>query len=192
MTSDGSSFGDNTDVKPPAADELWHGSFVRIYGDGSGSHESQPVKLTLDGIFFVDGGFAGPNRLGAWEQTTLPPRLISPVPRSLRKPAATAPRRPNSSLRCKRSPGKWMSECLPHCIGRIWNPESRSAYTSCRWSAAGSSTCANVWAMRQPLRPSKLGRMRRYRSSINVRSLPPSRGEYCDSRGRGSTDRTSP
>ncbi len=28
------------------------------------------MKLTLDGIFFVDGGFAGPNRLGAWEQTT--------------------------------------------------------------------------------------------------------------------------
>ena len=68
ITSDGSSFGDNTDVRPPAVDELWHGSFVSI-GGGSGSHESQPVKLTLDGIFFVDGGFAGPNRLGAWEHT---------------------------------------------------------------------------------------------------------------------------
>ena len=68
MTCDGSSFGDNTDVRPPAADELWHGSFVSVRG-GSGSHESQPVKLTLDGIFFVDGGFAGPNRLWSWERT---------------------------------------------------------------------------------------------------------------------------
>ena len=68
ITSNGSSFGDNTDVRPPAADELWHGSFVSIHG-GSGSHDSQPVKLTLDGIFFVDGGFAGSNYLWSWECT---------------------------------------------------------------------------------------------------------------------------
>jgi hypothetical protein len=28
MTSNGSSFGDNTDVRTPAADEVWHGGFV--------------------------------------------------------------------------------------------------------------------------------------------------------------------
>lgn len=71
MTSDGSLFGDNTDVRPPAADELWHGGFFGSSG-GSASDRSEavePVKLTLDGVFFVDGGFAGPNRLGSWEQT---------------------------------------------------------------------------------------------------------------------------
>ena len=26
------------------------------------------MKLTLDGVFFVDGGFAGPNQLGTWDQ----------------------------------------------------------------------------------------------------------------------------
>jgi hypothetical protein len=31
----------------------------------------EPLKLTLDGVFFVNGGFAGPNRLGSWERTTL-------------------------------------------------------------------------------------------------------------------------
>ncbi len=27
------------------------------------------MKLTLDGVFFEDGGFAGPNQLGSWEET---------------------------------------------------------------------------------------------------------------------------
>jgi hypothetical protein len=27
------------------------------------------VKLSLDGVFFEDGGFAGPDQLGSWEQT---------------------------------------------------------------------------------------------------------------------------
>jgi hypothetical protein len=71
MTCDGLSLGDNTDVRPPAEDEVWQGGFVTM-GPGSrpDSDDSQPVKLTLDGVFFVDGGFAGPNCLGAWEQTT--------------------------------------------------------------------------------------------------------------------------
>lgn len=68
MTSNGSSFGDNTDVRTPAADEVWHGGFVSM-GGGSDSDGSEPVKLTLDGVFFVDGGFAGPNRLWSWEAT---------------------------------------------------------------------------------------------------------------------------
>lgn len=61
--------GDNTDVRPPEAGELWHGGFFSF---GSGSDRSEPVepvKLTLDGVFFVDGGFAGPNQLGSWECT---------------------------------------------------------------------------------------------------------------------------
>ena len=38
-------------------------------GSGSGHDLDEPVKVMLDGVFFVDGGFAGPNRLGAWEHT---------------------------------------------------------------------------------------------------------------------------
>jgi hypothetical protein len=68
LMRDGSQFGDNTDVRPPAADELWHGGFGMGFG-GSSHDVSDPLKLTLDGVFFVDGGFAGPNRLGSWEQT---------------------------------------------------------------------------------------------------------------------------
>jgi hypothetical protein len=68
MTCSGSSFGDNTDVRPPAADELWHRTFVSM-GGGSDSDGSEPVKLTLDGVFFVDGGFVGPNHLWSWEYT---------------------------------------------------------------------------------------------------------------------------
>jgi hypothetical protein len=68
LMCDGSQFGDNTDVRPPAADELWHGGFVWTSSEAM-SDPLKPLKLTLDGIFFVDGGFAGPNRLGSWEQT---------------------------------------------------------------------------------------------------------------------------
>ncbi len=64
LNSSGSQMGDNTDVRPPAADELWTGGF---FGSGSRPEVEEPVKLTLDGVFFEDGGFAGPNRLGAWE-----------------------------------------------------------------------------------------------------------------------------
>ncbi len=67
LRCDGSLPGDNTDVRQPAADELWHGGF--FMSGGSRADDLKPLKLTLDGVFFVDGGFAGPNRLGAWEQT---------------------------------------------------------------------------------------------------------------------------
>jgi hypothetical protein len=65
MTADGS-YGDNTDVRAPAADELSSGGFSGFSGGAQLGVE--PLKLTLDGVFFVDGGFAGPNQLGAWDQ----------------------------------------------------------------------------------------------------------------------------
>jgi hypothetical protein len=68
MTCDGMLFGDNTDVRSPAADELSQGGWCGV-GAGRGSDRPKPVKLTLDGVFFVDGGFAGPNQLGSWEHT---------------------------------------------------------------------------------------------------------------------------
>jgi hypothetical protein len=64
---DGSIVGDNTDVRPPEQDELWHGGFFG-FGGGTNREGKEPVTLTLDGIFFEDGGFAGPDRLGSWEQ----------------------------------------------------------------------------------------------------------------------------
>ncbi len=68
ITADGFILGDNTDVRPPAADELWHGGFWSM-SSGSRDERLQPLKLTLDGVFFVDGGFAGPNTLASWDQT---------------------------------------------------------------------------------------------------------------------------
>jgi hypothetical protein len=64
ITVEGSVYGDNTDVRPPAADELGP-SFA--LGGGGGGDSGEPFKLTLDGVFFVDGGFAGPNQLGTWD-----------------------------------------------------------------------------------------------------------------------------
>ena len=67
MTSGRLWFGDNMDVRPPATDELWGpccSLSCKSNMDGLGA-----MKLTLDGVFFVDGGFVGPNRLGTWEHT---------------------------------------------------------------------------------------------------------------------------
>lgn len=30
--------------------------------------DAEPLKLTVDGVFFIDGAFAGPNRLGHWDR----------------------------------------------------------------------------------------------------------------------------
>jgi hypothetical protein len=66
LTADGGQYGDNRDVRPPAADELWTGGFISA--GGGRRDQGEPLKLTLDGVFFVDGGFAGPNQLGTWDQ----------------------------------------------------------------------------------------------------------------------------
>jgi hypothetical protein len=63
----GSILGDNTDTRPPEPDELWHGGFFS--SSSVDRTEGEPVKLSLDGVFFEDGGFAGPDQLGSWEQT---------------------------------------------------------------------------------------------------------------------------
>lgn len=67
MKSDGSIAGDNSDVRPPREDEIWRGGSFG-FGRGSRRDELEPLKLELDGVFFADGGFAGPNRLGSWER----------------------------------------------------------------------------------------------------------------------------
>jgi hypothetical protein len=65
MTSEGGWYGDNTDVRQPEDGELWPGGFGT--GVCSARMPDEPQSLTLDGVFFEDGGFVGPNRLGAWE-----------------------------------------------------------------------------------------------------------------------------
>ncbi|HEY6345152.1 MAG TPA: hypothetical protein VIY49_26960 [Bryobacteraceae bacterium] len=69
ITVGGGVYGDNTDVRPPAADELGP-SFA--LGAGGGNNNGEPIKLTLDGVFFVDGGFAGSNQLGSWDHLVRP------------------------------------------------------------------------------------------------------------------------
>jgi hypothetical protein len=62
---DGELLGDNTDVRPAQPDEVWKATFTL----GGGNRlirdldELKSVTLILDGIFFADGEFAGPNQL---------------------------------------------------------------------------------------------------------------------------------
>jgi hypothetical protein len=69
LNADGEQVGDNSDVRPPAPDEIWMGGV----GGASGGRRRfrgpmKTVTLTLDGVFFDDGGFVGPNQKGLWEQ----------------------------------------------------------------------------------------------------------------------------
>lgn len=69
LSENGGEVGDNSDVRPPWPDEMWTGG-----GIGMPSRGSRPlgpmasVTLTLDGVFFDDGGFVGPNTRGLWDQ----------------------------------------------------------------------------------------------------------------------------
>ena len=70
--TDGRMMGDNTDVRPPDADErIGSGGG----GGGGGAHGTlrdgiviTQGTLAIDGAFFADGEFAGPNREQLWEK----------------------------------------------------------------------------------------------------------------------------
>jgi hypothetical protein len=68
--SDGKMTGDNTDVRPPAEDEKFVGG--GIVGGGSSSTSRNILitraTLTIDGAFFSDGEFIGPNHQQFWER----------------------------------------------------------------------------------------------------------------------------
>jgi hypothetical protein len=72
LSRDGQQVGDNSDVRPPGPDEVWTtGGGFGVAGGGGRRRSQGPlakVTLTLDGVFFDDGGFAGPNQKGLWEQ----------------------------------------------------------------------------------------------------------------------------
>jgi hypothetical protein len=62
--------GDNTDVRPPAPDEKWRGMLAGTGRGGVNSRDPvRQVTLVLDGVFFLDGEFVGPNAERLFEQT---------------------------------------------------------------------------------------------------------------------------
>jgi hypothetical protein len=69
LSSGGEILGDNTDVRPPGPDEMWTGGVISVQGGGGQAfRDLESVTLTLDGVFFTDGGFAGSNQYGLWDQ----------------------------------------------------------------------------------------------------------------------------
>lgn len=69
LSARGEQVGDNSDVRPPGPDEVWTGGVMGGRGGGNSSRgPMKEVTLTLDGVFFADGGFVGPNRKALWEQ----------------------------------------------------------------------------------------------------------------------------
>jgi len=66
-----SMFGDNTDVRLPRPDELWTGGGFGVGGGSRGPlGPLKSVTLALDGVFFADGGFAGPDTLYTFDRLT--------------------------------------------------------------------------------------------------------------------------
>jgi len=65
--------GDNTDVRPPASDEKWPSGGGRFNQSGRrravSGRDLAKITLVLDGVFFLDGEFVGPNREKLFEQT---------------------------------------------------------------------------------------------------------------------------
>ena len=63
--------GDNTDVRLPAGDEKWGGGMIGARGGGGGNRREplRQVTLGLDGVFFLDGEFVGPDTEHLFERT---------------------------------------------------------------------------------------------------------------------------
>jgi hypothetical protein len=53
--------GNNKDVRPPASDEQWKGTIVSFGPSDPPSRPLNSLTVALDGVFFSDGEFAGPN-----------------------------------------------------------------------------------------------------------------------------------
>ncbi len=75
--------GDNTDVRKPAPDEFWNDA------GGTGGSDAQrqvtsvkSITLAIDGVFFSDGEFVGPNQFGLWESVTEEAKLRMTVARA--------------------------------------------------------------------------------------------------------------
>jgi hypothetical protein len=74
--------GDNTDVREPEPDEVWKGGCISGGPGGGRCVSTLPIKsvtLILDGVLFLNGEFAGPNRSGLWERVTNEARSVTDV-----------------------------------------------------------------------------------------------------------------
>ncbi len=67
--SGGRTLGDNADVRPPTPEEDWNGGVFSVGGSWhNGPMDAiRRVTLILDGVFFSDGEFAGPNDAQLYE-----------------------------------------------------------------------------------------------------------------------------
>jgi hypothetical protein len=85
--------GDNTDVRPPADEEIWRGGFVMGFGGGGVSEPRQAVRLTISitGAYFDNGDFAGTNRSRLFEQISAKAKTRSEIA-AFRHPCTTRSR----------------------------------------------------------------------------------------------------
>jgi len=70
VSGGGRMFGDNADVRPPTPEEDWKGPRFSVGGSWHNMpmDRTRRVTLILDGIFFSDGEFAGPNDAQLYER----------------------------------------------------------------------------------------------------------------------------
>lgn len=69
--------GDNSDVRLPEVDELYTGGYFAWGGPPKDQHLLRSVRLSIDGVFFTDGEFVGPNTEQMWEQTRREAELMN-------------------------------------------------------------------------------------------------------------------
>ena len=87
----GYAFGDNSDVVP--ALKHWKPPEFSEIEEHSSMPNPEQASLSLDGVFFADGGFIGPNRYHLWEQVVFAaeePKRIGELARE-RRNAGAAP-----------------------------------------------------------------------------------------------------
>ena len=78
--------GTNRDVRSPEPDEIGPEPCVRFGHRAADLSAFQPTRLTLelDGVFFEDGEFIGPNKLGLWEMVSWKAETVSEAARIVR------------------------------------------------------------------------------------------------------------
>ena len=123
LTMDHRQLGSNQDVRPPGPEEVWTGGSIIGFGGGSRSYGPlTEITLTLDGVFFTDGSFAGPNRQGLWEQITSSAEAHLQVAEAARKAqnSETVPKQFFAELEGITGP----AEERPSLRSRVQNPEA--------------------------------------------------------------------
>lgn len=105
--------GDNTDARPPRRDEVGQFSFARRKRPPFlGPMPVSRATLSLDGVMFDDGSFAGPNRYFLWEQIVYDFEAHTRVARLARdgRDAGIAPERILEAVEQLTGPGEDLPE----------------------------------------------------------------------------------